>query len=122
MTTEEFSNAFDTLLNSYSNVAGFGDAYSKYDVTLDEYEKSFFLTEAQNQIIVELYSGRNEKQSSFEKTEELRANLKNLIKTVTLEASTDSYSKLSEDSKFFKLPSDVLMTKVLGVVMVILLQ
>lgn len=100
MTTEEFSSAFDTLLSSYSN--------SPADIVLDEYEKSLFLTEAQDQIIIELYSGRNEKGSSFEQTEELRANLRNLIKTDTISVDQDNHKGLSRYSKFFKLPSDVL--------------
>jgi hypothetical protein len=108
MTTEEFSSAFDTLLSSYNNVSEFGATHSRADIALDEYEKSLFLTEAQDQIIIELYSGRNDKASSFEKTEELRANLRNLIKTATIPASSDTYKGLSEYSKFFKLPSDVL--------------
>jgi hypothetical protein len=108
MTTEEFSSAFDTLLSSYSNKPGFGDASSPADIVLDEYEKSLFLTEAQDQIIVELYSGRNEKGASFEKTEELRANLRNLIKTETILPDMDSHGGLSKHSKFFTLPPDVL--------------
>jgi hypothetical protein len=108
MTTEEFSSAFDTLLSSYNNTSEFGDTHSRADIVLDEYEKSLFLTEAQDQIIIELYSGRNDKLSSFEKTEELRANLRNLIKTATIAASSETYSGLSEYSKFFKLPSDIL--------------
>jgi hypothetical protein len=108
MTTEEFSNAFDTLINSYNNKFEFGDTHSRADVSLDEYEKSLFLTEAQDQIIIELYSGRNDKLSSFEKTEELRANLRNLIKTASLDITEGDYKGLSKYSKFFKLPSDIL--------------
>lgn len=46
MTTEEFSNTFDTLLNSYNSNAVFGEAASKQEIVLDEYEKSVLLTQA----------------------------------------------------------------------------
>lgn len=108
MTTEEFSSAFDTLLSSYSNKPEFGDTCSLADIVLDEYEKSLFLTQAQDQIIIELYSGRNDKGSSFEKTEELRASLRNLIKTDTVFADITPHKGLSKYSKFFKLPKDIL--------------
>lgn len=38
------SNTIDTLLNSYSIRAGFGEEASKADISLDEYEKSVLLT------------------------------------------------------------------------------
>lgn len=108
MTTQEFSSAFDTLLNSYNNKSMFGETHSIVDVVLDEYEKSLFLTEAQDRIVIELYSGRNEKGSSFEETEELRSDLRSLIKTATLSVDNEESKGLSEHSKFFKLPPDVL--------------
>lgn len=108
MTTREFSDAFDTLLNSYSTQMNFGDSASMGGMVLDEYEKSLFLTQAQEQIIVELYTGRNDKTSSFEKTEELRSNLKGLIRTATLTESDEDFRGISKYSKFFILPDDVL--------------
>ena len=51
MTNEEFSNAFDTLINSYKHKSEFGDQSSLADVTIDEYEKSIFLTQAQDNIV-----------------------------------------------------------------------
>lgn len=51
MTSEEFSNSLDTLLNSYNIQAGFGEGASKQGgITLDEYEKSVLLTQAQDNI------------------------------------------------------------------------
>ena len=46
MTTQEFSNGFDTLLNSYRDIKDFGKSNSVYSLELDEYEKSLFLTQA----------------------------------------------------------------------------
>lgn len=108
MTTKEFSDAFDALLNGYSTQMNFGDSASIGGMVLDEYEKSLFLTQAQEQIIVELYTGRNDKTSSFEKTEELRSNLKGLIRTATLTESDEDFIGISKYSKFFILPDDVL--------------
>ena len=48
MTCAEFSNEFDILLNSYSN--------NPSDIKIDEYEKSIYLTQAQEEIIKNLYS------------------------------------------------------------------
>lgn len=58
MTTDEFSNTFDTLLNSYNNQAIFGEASSKQDIVLDEYEKSVLLTQAQD-IVTKSYFDRS---------------------------------------------------------------
>lgn len=106
MTTIEFSNAFDTLLNSYSAQFNFGENSSRQDIVLDEYEKSTFLTEAQQQIVVELYTGRNQMGASFEATEELRAYLRSLIKTATLLEQTGVRSNLR--TQLFELPPDLL--------------
>ena len=65
MTREEFSNGFDTMLNSYSASAMFGEESTKQSVSLDEYEKSLFLTKAQDEIVISLYSGKNPYGDSF---------------------------------------------------------
>lgn len=106
MTVSEFSNQFDTFLSSYSVIPSFGRESAVSDIVFDEYEKSLFLTEAQNQIVVELYTGRNEGQASFEVTEELRTYLRNLIKSATLEEQINVRSNLKAQS--FELPSDLL--------------
>jgi hypothetical protein len=46
MTTIEFSNMFDTLLNSYRDIKSFGATSSMASLELDEYEKSILLTQA----------------------------------------------------------------------------
>ena len=78
MTTSEFSNEFDVLLNSFYTQGVFGETFSKSELVLDEYEKSVLLTQAQEEIVKELYSGKFNGES-FEKTEELRRSLSNLI-------------------------------------------
>ena len=73
MTNKEFSDGFSTLLNSFGITT---------NITLDEYEKSTFLTNAQEQLIIDIYSGRNVIYGkSFEQTEEIRRYLSNLVET-----------------------------------------
>lgn len=110
MTNQEFSNAFDTLLNSYNLPASFGEDSFKGSINLDEYEKSIFLTEAQEELVISLYNGRNSLGTSFEGTEELRRYLSNLVKVDTKTPITTSNGKelgINSSSKFFTLPSDL---------------
>lgn len=72
MINQEFSIEFDILYNNISSNKAPG---------LNEYEKSVFLTKAQEEIVTELYTGRNSTQNSFEETEELRKYLGSLLKT-----------------------------------------
>lgn len=83
MTTQEFSDEFDVLLNSSFIENNFGEQSSKIDIQLDEYEKSVFLTQAQEQLVINLYNGRNVEGLSFESAEESRRYLKEL--TVKIE-------------------------------------
>lgn len=75
MTLEELSNEFDVIVNSYDN---------SQSLVFNEYEKSIYLTKAQEYIIKDLY--RN-----YEGTEELNSYLKTLIKdkTYLIEDSTN---------------------------------
>lgn len=57
MTTQEFSNTFDTLLNSYNTASTFGEQASKGEIVLDEYEKSVLLTQAQDIILKQYFEG-----------------------------------------------------------------
>ena len=108
MTIQEFSNAFDTLLNSYNTQAAYGEQASKREIVLDEYEKSVLLTQAQEEIVVNLYNGRNPYGAAFEGTEELRRYLESLVKTKKYlsEDATES-TGVNENSVFFKLPNDI---------------
>ena len=99
MTTLEFSNEFDVLINAYANNNAFGE--------YDEYEKSIFLTKAQEEIIIDLYNGKNPFGDSFEKTEEIRRYLNDLIKTYTTTDKKVGYTGLSKSSVFFELPDDL---------------
>lgn len=106
MTIPEFSNAFDVLYNSYSSQAPFGVQSSR---ELDEFEKSVFLTKAQEEVVINLYNGKNLYNDSFESTEEIRRYLDGLVKTkvYTVDERTEG-PKVSENSIFYKLPPDLL--------------
>lgn len=71
MDVQELSNLFDTLLQPYITKDNFGE---QNILAFDEYEKSIFLTKAQEQIVLELYQ-------ELEQSEENRKYLSNLIKT-----------------------------------------
>lgn len=108
MKIEEFSNEFDTLLSSYSSINQFGVTNNSISIELDEYEKSVFLTNAQEEIVIDMYKGNNTLRNSFEKTEEFRRYLSNLIKTYTTSQKEEGYTGLSSSSVFFKIPDDLM--------------
>ena len=103
MTTEEFSNGFDVLINSYSSSEPFG--FSQNPLGFDEYEKSVFLTKAQEEIVEGLYTGKI-LGDSFEDTEQLRRYLAHLVKTAILPCRV-APNGLSDKSVFAVLPDDV---------------
>lgn len=98
MTNKEFSDGFSTLLNSFGITP---------NITLDEYEKSTFLTNAQEELIIDIYSGRNVVYGkSFEQTEEIRRYLSNLVETYETSTKVTGKLGLSQDSVFFEIPQD----------------
>lgn len=107
MSVKEMSDAFDSMLNSYANTASFGEESSKLDITLDEYEKSLYLTQAQEGLIREYYSGRGIS-DAFEETEETRRALAELVihEEITV-SDADASSVLTNHSYVFDLPSDL---------------
>ena len=82
MTTQEFSSQFDTLINAYNMQANHGNSFQPLE--FDEYEKSVFLTLAQEEVVISLYSG-NGISNSFESTEEVRRYLANLTRTLFID-------------------------------------
>lgn len=98
MINPEFSIEFDILYNNISSNKAPG---------LNEYEKSVFLTKAQEQIVTELYSGRNTTYSSFEETEEQRRYLQSLVNIVEL-VPEKSIKIFGKDSYICRIPKDTL--------------
>lgn len=110
MTTQEFSDAFDTLVSSYRRFKDFDNKEVLDSVEFNEYEKSYFLTKAQDELVIALYNGKNVSGESFESTEELRRYLSNLVKEARLQPITNTSGLvigIGSNSKFFTLPQDL---------------
>lgn len=108
MTTKEFSNGFDTIVDSYRRFKNF-DKQAAYDsIEFNEYEKSLFLTMAQDEVLIGYYTGKNTSSEAFEHTEELRRYLDSLIKSHRCNRTgTPDAIAVSKHSEFFLLPSNL---------------
>jgi len=98
MTTKEFSERFDTLVQSYRV---FDKGIGQDILDFDEYEKSVFLTKSQNSII-------NRLAQEYEINEDIRRKLATLVKTTSYTSSTASINGISVNSNFFILPSNLM--------------
>ena len=109
MTNEEFSNGFDTLVNSYRRFKDFDKQEMLDSIEFNEYEKSFYLTKAQEEVVTNLYNGKNPYGDSFEGTEEMRRYLDALVSTkvYSSEDTVEVDTKVSPSSVFYKLPDDL---------------
>lgn len=107
MTNPEFSDKFTVLLDSYGTSSAFGKAAPEGRIVLNEYEKSLFLTMAQDEIVSDLYNGHNSLGESFEGNEELRRYLEPLITTRVCEVSEREDSHITPGSVFYRLPGNV---------------
>lgn len=105
MTIPEFSNEFDTLLNSYRRFVNYDNKQPIDTVQFDEYEKSLFLTQAQEALIIGLYDG-TANGDSFETSEKQRVYLQELVREQIIDVQplaegVTNYSKLAT------LPEDI---------------
>jgi hypothetical protein len=108
MTVNEFSNTFDTIVDSYRRFKDFDKREMLDSIEFDEYEKSVFLTLAQSEVVIGLYTGKNTYGEPFETTEELRRYLDSLVKTETPDESlTGNPESVSATSVFYTLPNDI---------------
>lgn len=80
MSIEEFSNEFDILVASYRRFKDFDSKEELDSIEFNEYEKSVYLTQAQEQLILSYYNGANSRLLGFETTEETRRYLAKLVK------------------------------------------
>ena len=97
MDVKEFSLEFDLL---YNNIM------SNKAPRLSEYEKSLFLTQAQESIVLDIYSGKYG--DSFERTEETTSYLNQLLKQRTYDSGEFTEgNKLDTRSIFVTLPEDI---------------
>lgn len=102
MTCEEFSNTFDTLLNSYNIQAGFGEGSNKQGaIALDEYEKSVLLTQAQD-IVVKSYFDRslNSQGQGFDDSTRRQVDFSSLIKVEEGKVHT-AHIKVDDEGKVY---------------------
>lgn len=99
MTVQEFSNEFDVLYNNIMSNQAPG---------LDEYEKSVFLTKAQNEVIKNYFNPKGNKyQEGFDGNAKRQIDFSSLIRVVE-PLATQSNIKFDERSQVFQMPTDVL--------------
>lgn len=97
MTTTEMSNSFSVLYNNITSNQAPG---------LNEYEKSLFLTQAQESIVMSLYNGTASR--SFEETEEFTTYLSPLVRQVTLSVPEEDALHIVDETVVYKLPADLM--------------
>ena len=107
MTLPEFSNGFDVLVASYRRFKDFDRKDAIDSLDFNEFDKSCFLTDAQEDLIREYYSGRGIS-DAFEETEETRRALAELVihEEITV-SDANASSVLTNHSYVFDLPSDL---------------
>lgn len=87
MTTQEFSNEFEVLYNNIMSNQAPG---------LDEYEKSVFLTKAQEELVRDYFNSRNVKNAQgFDDNQKRQYDFSTLLSSITLPDYTDTLRALS---------------------------
>lgn len=87
MTTQEFSNEFDVLYNNIMSNQAPG---------LDEYEKSIFLTKAQEELVRDYFNSKNVKNAQgFDDNQKRQYDFSTLLSSITLPNFIDTYRALS---------------------------
>ena len=108
MTTTEFSLSFDAQISAYNDSLDLSSLNK--GIVFGEYEKSVFLTKAQDDLVLSFYSGKNLYNDAFENTEEIRRYLSQLVVTTKIEEDkegSESLIKIHPNSHFFSLPKDL---------------
>ena len=106
MNNREFSDSFSTLLNSYASEAQFGEEASKREIVLDEYEKSVYLTQAQDIIVKSYFDATlNNQGQGFDDSPRRQMDFSSLIKIAELKPTTSSTAThFDERGHIFQLP------------------
>ena len=101
MTTQEFSNEFDVLYNNIMSNAAPG---------LDEYEKSVFLTKAQNEVLKNYFNPQGNKyKEGFDASPKRQIDFSSLVVASSPEAySSENFVKFDDRSLLFKMPTNIL--------------
>ena len=85
MNNREFSDNFDVLLNSYDSKAPFGDEASKQEISLNEYEKSVFLSMAEEDVVKSYFDKTlNQQAQGFDDTPRRQVDYGSLIKVANI--------------------------------------
>ena len=104
MTNQEFSNQFDVLYNNIMSNQAPG---------LDEYEKSVFLTKAQNEIVLSYFNPKSNKVfEGFDGNERRQIDFSMIMRTHTVntgQQGTPTYDLRQNGVWSVSLPSDVLL-------------
>lgn len=96
MNTNEFNREFNIL---YDNIASQGAP------GINTYEKSVFLTQAQEELVKAYYSADDDGKG-FESNEKLRREMSDLVLPYSSSLTVDNEYGLSPSSKFFVIPND----------------
>lgn len=105
MSNEEMSNEFDVL---YNNIMG-GDNVAP---GLDEYEKSVFLTKAQDEIVKDYFNPRlNKSMEGYDGNQKRQIDFSMIMRTVSYPAAEAENAELDnrDNSKRFNIADDVMM-------------
>jgi hypothetical protein len=104
MNIVEFSNEFDILYNNIKSQSAPG---------LDEYEKSVFLTKAQEELVKSHFNPRsNRLQEGFDGSEKRQIDFAEIVKVAnvtTLQPTPGQYLSIDDRAQLFLLPTDVFM-------------
>ena len=105
MTNQEFSNEFDILYNNIMSNQAPG---------LDEYEKSVFLTKAQDEIVKSYFNPKlNKVQEGFDNSERRQIDFSMIIKTVKATKITNDSGLIklypNEGSELYQIPEKIMM-------------
>ena len=101
MTNQEFSNEFDVLYNNIMSNAAPG---------LDEYEKSVFLTKAQDEIVKNYFNPKGNKyQEGFDDNEKRQIDFSMIIRTKSYSDFTLALFDNKSNSKRITLDKDIMM-------------
>lgn len=111
MDIKEFSDKFDALLNSYKTSVPYGYEQGNFDFTLNEYEKSIYLTQAQESKVASYFSSNTDLNSTFEGSDNARKSIEALVTDVTLsDVETADSRHIVKGSKIYLVPEDLWFT------------
>jgi len=102
MDLTQFSDQFDVLVDSYRRFKDFDNKEILDSLDFSEFDKSLFLTDAQENLVRDYYMGKTKE--SFEETEETRRALAELVIQREITVSEVSSPKLTKYSYIFELP------------------